>query len=99
VLRGNYDAGVTREHLVKEFFNANIRAVQYSEPIPSPPLAVAADYNRELVKALKRALLAVGSDEQKRQELTKEWDPEFIHGFVEANDSDYNVIRAMNRTR
>lgn len=95
VLRGASDAGVTREHLVKELLNDGLRAILYSEPIPSSPIAVAPGFDREVVGALCEALLAVNRDERRRAEITHDWDGEFRNGFVQATDSDYAVIRRL----
>jgi len=44
---------------------------------------------------LKAALLAVSRSGGGRDSLTKDWDGEFVYGFVEAADSDYDVVRSV----
>lgn len=95
VLNGNFDAGVTREYLVKDLFDNGLRAMLYSDPIPSSPIAVAANYDREIIGAMQTALLAVNRDEKRRREITPDWDGEFVNGFVTAADSDYAIVRTL----
>ncbi|MCK6560082.1 PhnD/SsuA/transferrin family substrate-binding protein [candidate division KSB1 bacterium] len=95
VLNGNFDAGVTREYLVKDLIGHGVHAVLYSDPIPSSPIAVAADYDRELIAAMKTALLAVNQEEHRRKGTTRNWDGEFVNGFVEASDADYAAVAAI----
>jgi phosphonate transport system substrate-binding protein len=93
VLNGTYDAGVTRELLVRDFLGNGLRIVALSDPIPSSPLAVLPGHDPEVVRAMRDALLAVNREESERGRLTRGWDAEFLNGFVEASDSDYAVIR------
>jgi ABC-type phosphate/phosphonate transport system substrate-binding protein len=95
VLNGTYDAGVTREYLVKDLLGKGLMPVLYSDAIPTSPLAVLKDYDREIIGAMKAALLAVNRDAARRPALTREWDGEFVNGFVEASDADYAPVRAI----
>jgi phosphonate transport system substrate-binding protein len=97
VLNGAYDAGVTRELLVKHLLGNGLRPVAYSAAIPSSPLAVLKDFDPAVVGAMKAALLAVNKDDAKRAITTKDWDAEFVNGFVEASDDDYAAVRAIVR--
>ena len=98
VLNGTYDAGVTREYLVKDLLGRQLRPVAYSDAIPSSPLAVLKNHNQEVVGAMKAALLAVNRDMSRRAEITRGWDGEFVNGFVEASDGDYAPVRALTGT-
>jgi phosphonate transport system substrate-binding protein len=97
VLNGTFDAGVTRELLVKDLLGNGLRPVAYSAPIPSSPLAVLKNFDATIVGAMKAALLAVNQDEAQRRITTKGWDTEFVNGFVEASDDDYASVRAIVR--
>jgi len=97
VTNGAYDAGVTREYLVKDLLGKQLRAVVYSDPIPSSPLAVLKDHNTEVIGAIKAALLAVNRDGSRRVDITRGWDGEFVNGFVEASDADYAPVRVLTR--
>jgi phosphonate transport system substrate-binding protein len=97
VINGAYDAGVTREYLVKDLLGKQLRAVVYSDPIPSSPLAVLKDHNADVIGAMKAALLAVNRDESRRTEITRGWDGEFVNGFVEASDNDYAPVRVLTQ--
>ena len=96
VSKNMFDAGVTREYLIKRLVNKTLRVLQYSEPYPTSPLVVAADYPRDIVAAITRALLSVNQTNPDRIALTQRWDEEFRHGFVAASDSDYNIIRSVS---
>jgi phosphonate transport system substrate-binding protein len=95
VLRGNYDAGVTREHLVKDLLNDGLRVILTSDPIPSSPIAVAPGCDPQVVAAIRTALLSVTAAAGRRPEITHDWDSEFIYGFVPASDNDYAIIRTV----
>jgi phosphonate transport system substrate-binding protein len=97
VSRNMFDAGVTREYLIKKLIDKSLRVLQYSEPYPTSPLVVAADSPREIVAAITGALLAVNQENRERIALTERWDAEFRNGFVAASDSDYNSIRNVSR--
>jgi phosphonate transport system substrate-binding protein len=97
VLNGTFDAGVTRELLVRDAFGSGLRIVALSDPIPSSPLAVLPDADSAVTRAMCQALLAVNRDEQLRTRLTREWDVEFVNGFVDATDADYEVVRRIVR--
>jgi phosphonate transport system substrate-binding protein len=96
VLNGSFDAGVTREYLVKDLLGSGLRAVAFSDPIPSSPIAVLANHDREAIGALRSALLAIRG--QGSADLTRDWDAEFVNGFVEATDADYAVVRRITRS-
>lgn len=97
VLNGSFDAGVTREYLVKDLLGKGLRCVAFSDPIPSSPIAVLADHDRNVITAMRSALLAVNRDESSRALLTRDWDAEFVNGFVEATDADYEVVRRITQ--
>ena len=97
VIKGNYDVGVTREYLVKNNTSGNIRVILYSEPFPSSPIVVASDYPPPIINAIKKALLEINQGNINREKITSGWDNEFIYGFVEAKDEDYNFIRIISK--
>jgi ABC-type phosphate/phosphonate transport system substrate-binding protein len=96
VLNNVFDAGVTREVLIKKVLNRNIRTLLYSDPFPTSPIVVAKDCPPEIIAELKRILLTIGRTTPDRERITRGWDNEFIYGFVEAEDKDYDAIRAIN---
>lgn len=97
VMRGTFDAGVTREHLIERMRNRNIRVLMYSDPFPSSPIVVARDHSRPVVDAITEALLSVKRLDSGADDMTKGWDNEFIYGFVKASDADYDAVRAIRR--
>ncbi|MFZ4619546.1 MAG: phosphate/phosphite/phosphonate ABC transporter substrate-binding protein [Bacteroidota bacterium] len=97
VMNNLFDAGVTREYLIKKMRNRNIRTLLYSDPFPTSPIVVAKDCPPQIVEAMKKILLTIGRDTPDREQITRGWDNEFVYGFVEADDKDYDVIRAINK--
>jgi len=95
VLKGNFDAGVVREQLLEDYKNNGLKVIEYSEPIPTPPLVVAPQYDKEVIQEIKNALLEISQKDKIKEGITRNWDKEFIYGFIEANDSDYNYIRQV----
>ncbi len=47
----------------------------------------------DIINTIKSLLLKINLKETKYKELVKSWDSEFTFGFVEAKDSDYDLIR------
>jgi len=99
VLNDQFDAGVTREYLIKKIRNRNIRILLYSDPFPSSPIVVARDHDPKIVAAIKSVLLEIGHGDIDRETITRGWDNEFIYGFVEADDKDYDAVRAIRNDR
>lgn len=97
VQTGNYDVGVTREYLIKKITDGSIRVILYSEPFPTSPIVVASDYPQNEINALKNALLNINLNKVERDNVTRGWDNEFINGFVEASDKDYDFVRAISK--
>jgi phosphonate transport system substrate-binding protein len=97
VLKKYYDAGVTREYLLKKINDGSIRVLLYSDPYPTSPLVVAPDYPKQIIDAVMKTLLAINQKNPDRLTITKDWDYEFIYGFVEATDSDYEIIRTISK--
>jgi phosphonate transport system substrate-binding protein len=95
VIKGNFDAGVVREYLLENYKNSGLKVIAYSEPISTPPLVAAPGYDKAIIAEIKNALLMLNQKEKNREGITKNWDKEFIYGFIEANDSDYNYIRQI----
>jgi ABC-type phosphate/phosphonate transport system substrate-binding protein len=99
VMNDRFDAGVTREYLIKKIQNRNIRILMYSDPFPSSPIVVAREHSPEIVAALKSVLLTINRGNPEREAITRGWDNEFIYGFVEADDRDYDAVRTIRNGR
>jgi len=82
---------------VKHLLNKSLRALLCSDPVPTSPIVVAKDYPHDIVEAIKKTLLAVNQSNPDRVMITKGWDREFVYGFVEASDRDYNSLRNLGR--
>jgi len=90
VLMGNFDAGVVKDRIAREFANEGIRVIMYSDPIPGSPLVISRKSNPEKVKLLVDALLSIKSKKE-----TANWDSEFAYGFVRAKNSDYAALKKI----
>jgi phosphonate transport system substrate-binding protein len=97
VTKNVYDVGVTREYLVKKLINKSLRVLLYSDPVPTSPIVAAADYPKDIILAIKNTLLAINQTHPERATITKGWDIEFVNGFVEAFDHDYDIIRGLEK--
>ncbi len=95
VAAGMFDAGVTREQLVETMPAGSIRILLYSDPFPTSPLVVAAGHDTTVIRAIREVLLVIGRNPTELPRITRGWDREFTHGFVEADDRDYDAIRAI----
>jgi phosphonate transport system substrate-binding protein len=82
VINNIYDAGVTREYLIKKIKNRNIRILMYSDPFPTSPIVVAQDYSTPVIDAIKTTLLKLNRSTADREKITQGWDNEFIFGFL-----------------
>ncbi len=89
VLMGNYDAGVVKDRVAKEYTDKGIRTVVYSEPIPGSPIVISDKSDKAKTEILIKALLEAGKND------TKNWDKEFSYGFVRAENSDYDFLRKL----
>jgi phosphonate transport system substrate-binding protein len=99
VLRGNFDAGVVKDRVAREFLQRGVRIVASSDPIPGSPIVLPAGHDRALADAITAALLRVDPADPAFAAIMATWDPEFAHGFGRARDSDYDVIRTMLERR
>ncbi len=93
VLNGDFDAGVVKDRVIKEYDDKKIKIIGYSEPVPGSPIVAAKDFDTEIISIVKSLLLKIDLKETYYKELVKYWDKEFTYGFVEANDNDYDLIR------
>jgi len=97
VLKGNYDAGVVKEIVAKEFLNRGLKIIAFSDEIPGSPIVAPVNYNPEVIRRIKKAFLNIDADDKKTKERLKSWDKEFVNGFVEAKDEDYNQMRKLSK--
>ncbi|MFZ1520244.1 MAG: PhnD/SsuA/transferrin family substrate-binding protein [Ignavibacteriaceae bacterium] len=93
VLSGSFDAGVVKDRVIREYRDKGIKIIGFSEPVPGSPIVSVKDYDEEIINTIKSQLLKINLNEAKYKELVKSWDSEFTFGFVEAKDSDYDLIR------
>jgi phosphonate transport system substrate-binding protein len=99
VLDGQFDAGVVRETVAKEFAGQGIRIIARSGPFPGPPLVVHAGNPHPAIAEMVRLLLGLTPREPAGAKVLHGWAREFEQGFVAVEAGDYEpVVRILNRT-
>jgi phosphonate transport system substrate-binding protein len=94
VLRGNFDAGVVRESVAKEYAGKGIVIVAWGQPVPGSPIVTTKRHDARVVSAFIGALLAVDPRKPEFAQRLSAWDAEFRHGFAPANDQEYDRLQA-----
>ncbi len=92
ILRGNFDAGVVKDRVAREFIDKGIRIFALSDPVPGSPIVVGLNSNAEIVSAITNAFLTINPKDKKQKQIMKNWDMELSHGFIKANYNDYNPL-------
>jgi len=72
-----------------------IKIIACSDPIPGSPIVVPPEYNPIVTGSIRGALLKIDVRNEKYQKIIKNWDREFAYGFMPAQDSDYDPVRAI----
>lgn len=93
VLRGSFDAGAVIDVVAGQYKSQGIKTIWLSDPIPSLPLVARADEDPALIKAVKKALLALDYRNPEHRAIMSRWDEELHYGFTVATDKDYDGIR------
>jgi phosphonate transport system substrate-binding protein len=97
VLKGKVDAGAVKDVVAYRYQEHGLRFLASSPLIPSVPIVVRPGTDPKLVKAVREALLAINPRDPAMRQRMKDWDPEFRHGFVPAEFSDYaEIFRLMD---
>lgn len=96
VINGNFDAGIVKDRVIKSYDEENVKIIHLSEPVPGSPLVTAKNYDTKVIEIIKSLLLKIDLSKPNYKELVKNWDKEFIYGFVEASDADYDLIRKFS---
>lgn len=95
VLKGEFDAGSVKDIIAYKYQHKGLRFLYQSPPIPGVPITVRPDTSKDLVDWIKKALLALNRNNPEHQKIMQDWNAEFQHGFVEAEDADYELLRQM----
>lgn len=97
VLRGSFDAGVVIDAVAGQYEGRGLKTIMKSDPIPSLPFVVRADADPALIRAVKKALLALDYRNPEHRAIMSAWDAELRYGFTEAADKDYDGVRKIIR--
>jgi len=92
VQMGNFDAGIVKDRVAKEFIQNGIRIFAYSDPRSSSPIVANKDHDKKVIKEIKDALLKIDVNDPNYKDLVKNWDKEFSNGFVDTKPSDFDSI-------
>jgi phosphonate transport system substrate-binding protein len=84
-----------KDIIAYKYQDKGLRFLYQSPPIPGVPIAVRPETPKDLIRWLKKALLALDRNNPAHQRIMKEWNAEFQHGFAEAEDADYEPLRQM----
>ena len=101
LLSGDVDAAVTfvdaRDRYKEDFPEAmeNTRVLGYTRDIPNISVTISNSMETEMEERLQEALLKIADTEEGAELLAELFN---IHGFVIANDQDYDIIRDTART-
>ena len=97
VLDGEFDAGVVREAVAREFAGQGVRIIARSGPFPGPPLVIREGNTHPAIAEIRRLLL--GLDPRKLADTTQAagWPREFEYGFVGVDAATYeDIVRQLN---
>lgn len=98
VLDGQFDAGVVREAVAREFESEGLRVVARSGDFPGPPLVIRAGSSHPAIAEIRRLLLELDPQSADGAARTRGWGPEFAHGFTPVDTAVYGtVIHATRR--
>jgi len=95
ILKGEYDAGVVKDRVLREYESTGLRTVALSEPVPGSPIVVRKDTDTDLIRAVCDALLKIDPSNSDFSELVSDWDEEFKYGFAIAHDKDYDGLKYL----
>ena len=99
VMDGQFDAGVVRETVARDFAGQGIRVIARSGPFPGPPLVVHAGNPHPAIAEMVRLLLALTPSQPADERLLGGWAKEFAQGFVAVKAGDYApVLRILDKT-
>lgn len=94
VLRSEFDAGILKDTKYFRWKNKGIRLLHSSPKLPPYNIAASKHVDNKLYSEIKRAFLSLNvnkpGDKAIIKSLSKKYD-----GFVETNDSEYDVVRKL----
>ena len=103
VYHGNFAAGACFDDARKSTFREEpekvkeLKIIPRAPPISNEPFAVRSDLDKKLVKKIVSAFLKLGESEEGRKILETLYPGTGLEGYAEAKDSDYDIVREMER--
>jgi len=89
ILKGDFDAGIVKDRVAREFEDKGIRIIHRSDSIPASPIVIHKRTKPEIALAISEALLKIDIKQDEYKKLVLNWDPEFRYGFMTAAHQDY----------
>ncbi|MBA7625452.1 putative phosphite transport system-binding protein PtxB [subsurface metagenome] len=103
VYHKNFAAGACFDDARKSTFRKEpekieeLRIIARTPPISNEPFAVRPDLDKKLVKKISKAFLKLGQSPEGREILEALYPGTGLEGYAEAKDSDYDVVREMEK--
>jgi len=103
VYHKNFSAGACFDDARKSTFREEpekieeLKIIARTPPISNEPFAIRPDLDKELVKKISKAFLKLGQSPEGRKILEALYPGTGLEGYVEAEDSDYDSVREMER--
>ena len=94
ILKGQYTAGAVRDSTARKYMKLGIETIAESETIPTGPLVAGPGTPYAIIENIKKALLALNSQDAEGQKILKRLDEDYRNGFIETSDKDYGDIRS-----
>lgn len=95
IIKGNFDVGVVKERVAKEFLKHGIKIIARSKAFPSSPLVISEHTPPALIQEITGALLNISAHDQTSVQIPQTWDEEFRFGFVRTRESDFDSLAAV----
>ncbi len=103
VYHKNFSAGACFDDARKSAFKdepekiEELKIIARTPPISNEPFAVRPDLDKELVEKISKAFLKLGQSPEGRKILEALYPGTGLEGYAEARDSDYDVVREMEK--
>ena len=95
LLRGEFDAGVVKDRVAREYMQQGIQILARSGRIPASPVVVSQQTDNLFVSELTKALLQIDVSKENWRQTVSDWDAEFKYGFISATDADYDSLASI----
>ncbi len=92
IIKHNFDVGVVKERVAREFLPHGIKMIARSKPFPSSPLVVSRHTPPAIAEEIRKTLLPLPPIESQTSATLTHWDREFRFGFVPAREAAFDSL-------